>query len=96
MDTVSARRSVQHQVATSLEQSQQRMKGLANPHRRDVSFQQGDRVWLSTGNLPLRLGSRKLAAKWAGPFLVTDVVAPQAYRLRLPDSWRIHDVFHAS
>ena len=52
----------------------------------------------------------KLRPKWAGPFAVTELVyddrnarlqpadrgAPSAYRLLLPPTWRIHDVFTAS
>ena len=31
-----------------------------------------------------------------GPFLITDVLGPVTYRLKLPKTWRIHDVFHAA
>lgn len=72
------------------------MTGVANPKRRAVEFQVGSKVWLSTSHLPLKLGSRKLASKYAGPFQVEAVVAPCAYRLCLPENWRIHNVFHAS
>lgn len=46
------------------------MKEVANPKRREVNFQPGDKVWLSSAHLPIRFGARKLAAKWAGPFVV--------------------------
>ena len=46
--------------------------------------------------MPIRLGTRKLAAKWAGPYRVLDQVAREAYRLELPANWRIHPVFHTS
>jgi len=72
------------------------MARVANRARRDLSFSVGDRVWLSTRNLPLRTGTRKLAAIWAGPFVVTHVVGQVAYRLELPSDWQIHDVFHVS
>ena len=29
-------------------------------------------------------------------FVITEVLGPVTYRLKLPKSWRIHDVFHAT
>ena len=34
--------------------------------------------------------------KWEGPFEITDVLGPLTYRLNLPKTWKIHNVFHAS
>ena len=34
--------------------------------------------------------------KREGPFEITDVLGPVTYRLKLPTSWRIHNVFHAT
>ena len=72
------------------------MRGVANPKRREHDLTVGDSVFLNTYNLPLKLGSRKLAAKFAGPFTVLSVASPEAYRLSLPTNWKIHDVFHTS
>ena len=33
--------------------------------------------------------------KQEGPFPITDVLGPVTYRLKIPASWQIHDVFHA-
>ena len=33
--------------------------------------------------------------KREGPFVITEVLGPVTYRLKLPTTWRIHNVFHA-
>jgi hypothetical protein len=72
------------------------MQRMANRARRDLEFSVDDLAWLSTKHLPLRAGTRKLAALFAGPFRVTKIVSPVAFKLALPAEWRIHDVFHVS
>ncbi len=57
------------------------MTRVANRVRRDSSHAVEEKVWLATKNLPLKLGTRKLAAIWAGPFKVLGCVGPVAYRL---------------
>ena len=46
------------------------MARTADRARRDSSHAIDDKVSLSTKNLPLKVGTRKLAAIWAGPFRV--------------------------
>ena len=36
-----------------------------------------------------------MAPKHEGPFEIIEVLGPVTYRLKLPKTWRIHDVFHA-
>ena len=93
---MAARSSLQLQVQTSLAEAQARMTKMANRSRHDSSHAVGDKVWLATKNLPLKMGTRKLAGIWAGPFRVLDCIGPVAYRLSLPEDWKIHNVFHAS
>uniref|UniRef100_A0AAZ3RMD1 Integrase catalytic domain-containing protein n=1 Tax=Oncorhynchus tshawytscha TaxID=74940 RepID=A0AAZ3RMD1_ONCTS len=59
-------------------------------------FAPGDRVWLSTRNLPLRLLCRKLCPRFVGPFKVLRRVNEVCYRLQLPTNYRINPSFHVS
>ena len=58
-------------------------------------FQKGEKVWLDSRNLKT-LYHKKMAPKWEGPFEITNVLGPLTYQLKLPETWKIHSVFHAS
>lgn len=64
--------------------------------RRPPTFRVGQRVWLATKNLPLRVESRKLSQRFIGPFRIARKVNPVSYRLYLPRSLRINPTFHVS
>ncbi len=75
-----------------------RTKAKADRHRsRPPVYVVGQKVWLSTKNIPLRSVSNKLAPKFIGPFAVTEIISPVAVRLNLPPAYRrIHPTFHVS
>ena len=71
----------------------------ANKHRRDVSFQVGDLVYLKSNSLALShsFNTRKLAPKFVGPFPVLERVGASSYKPQLPMRFkRTHSVFHVS
>lgn len=85
----------------NLERTRETMAKWANQRRRAYEFKVGDEVMLSTTNLNLQLpGSRKLRDKWAGPFVVNEVINPVAMRLgrgqgcSLPAAYKFHPVVH--
>jgi hypothetical protein len=81
----------------AMDAAQQRQKAYADSKRREVQFAVGQEVLLSTTNIkPKFKGPAKLLPKWIGPFKVTAVINPVAFRLELPDTLKLHDVFHAS
>ena len=51
---------------------------------------------LSTQNLRMKGIPSKLRRRFVGPFKIIQCIGNQAYKLQLPDSWRIHNVFHVS
>ena len=57
-------------------------------------FTKGQQVWLDSRNLKTNY-HKKISPKHEGPFAITEVLGPLTYRLKLPKSWRIHNVFHA-
>jgi Integrase zinc binding domain len=77
------------EVQTLLEHQQQ--KGSRKPTEMKV----GDQVWLEGKNLHVK-GTRKLVPKRYGPYKIKDKIGTIAYRLDLPSSMKIHDVFHVN
>lgn len=75
-----------------MEKAQDRMRSAVNRHRRPIDWDIGDMVFLDTKNLAIDRPSRKLAARWEGPFKVLKKVS-HSYQLQLPTGSRIHDVF---
>ena len=88
------------QRVTSSKGNLQRSVGLQQKYydqkHRDVQYKVGDLVLLSTKNLKLKGISAKLQRKVVGPFRVLETIGQQAYKLSLPDDWKIHPVFHVS
>ena len=62
------------------------------------SFKVGDKVLLSTKNLPAHaitnLGSNKLLPRYIGPFKIIEQINPSSYRLGLPRRMRTHPTFY--
>ncbi|KAK3518108.1 hypothetical protein QTP70_033325, partial [Hemibagrus guttatus] len=80
-----------------LQRAVRRQRIQADRRRRPhPSYRVGQKVWLSTRNLHLKLPCRKLNPKFIGPFEIVRQVNPVAYRLRLPASYRICPTFHVS
>ena len=58
-------------------------------------FKKGQMVWLDTRHLKMNY-HKKMAPKREGPFKVEEVLGPVTYQLKLPETWKIHKVFHAT
>jgi hypothetical protein len=60
-----------------------------------ISFEKNQKVWLNMRNLKMS-HHRKIVPKREGPFKINKVLGPVTYQLKLPESWKIHNVFHAT
>ena len=87
-------------VRDRLKTAQSRQKSYANSKRREVTFTEGDFVYLRV--TPLKGMQRfhvrgKLAPRYIGPFRILKRRGEVAYRLELPEELKdFHDVFHVS
>jgi hypothetical protein len=63
------------------------------PSRR---FLENDLVWLDARNIKTARPQKKLDWKFLGPYRISAVISPYAYRLELPASMRIYPVFHVN
>lgn len=97
-DNIAARiQNVVSDAKKCLVAAQQRQKAYADDFRRDIQFEIGTEVMLSTKHINIKMkGTPKLLPRWVGPFKVVQKINPVAYKLDLPASLRIHPVFHAS
>src|SRR6185369_5885441 len=80
--------------------AQQHQTEQANKHRRYEEYNVGDKVLLSTRHInnPVDKNrpTRKLSPKFIGPYRIIKKVSVTAYKLDLPNTFRIHPVFHIS
>jgi predicted alpha/beta-fold hydrolase len=67
----------------------------ANKKRKEVAYNPGDLVFLSSRNIKTARLLKKLDNKMLGSFKILEAVGT-SYRLQLPTTMRIHNVFHPS
>ena len=77
------------------------MKQHEDQHRKKRSFDVGDWVFLQLQpykkmSLKQAKNDNKLSPKYYGPYKVLQKIGSMAYKLELPDSSRVHPVFHVS
>ncbi|XP_017431907.1 uncharacterized protein LOC108339279 [Vigna angularis] len=80
--------------------AQDHMTYYANKKRKAVMTKEGDWVFFKIRphkqvSLPTKLHP-KLLARYYGPFLVEKRVRPMAFKMQLPETVRIHPIFHVS
>jgi hypothetical protein len=95
-----ARQLILASVRQHLLRMQQRMKHQADKHRSERTFAVSDLVFLKLQpylqSTVVRRGNQKLSFKFFGPFRILERVGTVAYKLALPETSRVHPVFHVS
>ena len=87
-------------VKDRLKIAQSRQKSYADPKRREVTYEVGNRAYLRVS--PLRGVKRfgvkgKLAPRYVGPFKILIRKGEVSYEIELPESLSaVHNVFHVS
>ena len=74
--------------------AQKALQRHIKPIKPSKTFAPGDKVWLDACNLKIRTPSRKLSPWRYGPFKVLQRISPIAYCIELPQTMKIHNVFH--
>ena len=69
----------------------------ANMSNKDITFNEGDKVWLLTEHLKLHnQPSKKFQQRYIRPYAIISKISNATYELGLPTTMRCHNVFHIS
>ena len=79
-----------------MQKAQEQMRKQVNKHCRNVAFNVNDLVLLNNTNLKFKQLPCKLQRRFVGPFQIIEKINNVAYKLKLPEGWKIHNVFHIS
>src|SRR5712675_629326 len=86
-------------IQDAREQAQAALKQTQESMVKETKFKEfeiGNKVWLEGRNIKRPYDSPKLSPKRYGPFRVVAKISPVAYKIQIPATWQVHDVFHVS
>jgi hypothetical protein len=96
-DFVGEMRTMLVEAKRALDAAQSRQKDQHDRGRTEQELVVGQQVLLNAKNLRFKnTKGRKLMPQWVGPFEISERIGTLAYRLKLPPSLPVHDVFHTS
>ena len=93
-DTIPAAQERLQELSRTRSETQQALQKRSKPVNPSRTFVSGDKVWLDSRNLHIKTPSKKLSHRRIGPYPIKDRLSPVTYRLQLPETMKINDVFH--
>jgi len=78
----------------SLAKTREQMMKQVNKHRKEVDYEIESKMFLNERNIVTARPFKKLDDKMLGSFTNLGLVG-SSYKLKLPESMRVHDVFHS-
>jgi hypothetical protein len=92
--------TILEEAQASMSEAQSKQAHYADQHRRKDAFEVGEQVLLSSEHITTEADrdrpSRKLNARFLGPFSIVEKKSEVVYKLDLPGNMRISPVFHIS
>ena len=85
---------MRQETVKMLQQNQTQME-KRNSTKPEHEYKPGDQVWLEEDNIRTTRPTKKLDHRRYGPFQVEEKIGETSYRLELPETWAIHDVFNS-
>ncbi len=84
-----------NQVRRGLNQVVENMRKQYDKKRQLAKeYKKGDWIYINAHNLPTLRLTKKLEGKFVGPYEVIEKVGVAAYRVKIPASWRIYNMFN--
>ena len=90
-------KEIHEEASAVLSKACDNMTRYADQHRGSaLEYKVGDKVWLDTKDIKINRPSQKLAEQQLDPFKIIKIVSPNAIKLKLPTSFKIHDIINVS
>jgi hypothetical protein len=86
----------QEQAKAAIGVAAEQAKWYFDLHKSKVPFKIGDKVLLKGHDLHVKVSSAKLATQNYGPYEIIEQLGTVTFKLKLPQSMRVHPVFHSS
>jgi len=88
---------IHEEAQAAISKAHDDMTCYADFHRGQVpEYKVGDKIWLSTKNLNIDWPSHKLTERQLGPYEIVKIISSNAVKLKLPISFKIHNVVNVS